>query len=51
MNQTSPSPNDWPGASNPLQGLGAEPLEGSGFEKEQPDSLNEDKEESDVDDH
>ena len=50
MNQTSPSPNDWPGDSNPLLGLGAEPLEGSGFEQEQPDSAN-DQEDPDAGHH
>ena len=45
MNQTSPSPIiDFPG-------LGAEPLEGSGFEMEQPDSFNEQEEAPDADDH
>ena len=44
VNQISPSP------IIDFQGLGAEPLEGSGFEKEQPDSFNEQEEELDVDD-
>ena len=43
MNQTSPSPIELPGDY-----LGAEPLEGSGFEKEQPDPVADQEDDEDA---